>query len=175
MTADTDFFFFFRSFARLFGVVAPVAVPPASFAFWLARDASSMWFFFAAPSLVTALVTSSKESGGGGGGGGGTARKENFFLGAAAAFATPVIAQLVTTPLHLAGLDAYNRPYNAGSRLLDSGGGVVTTLKQRLGFLRAQLPVVLPARALRIIPAYSCGGIVNASVRRAANGNPVLS
>ena len=64
--------------------------------------------------------------------------------------AAPAAMQLLSTPLHLWGLDLYNRP---------RGGGRV--LKIARNWLGSSL-----ARMARVIPAFGVGGVVNARVRR---------
>ena len=64
---------------------------------------------------------------------------------------TPVISQLFSTPLHLLGLAVYN----------NTGGGVAAHLQT----LRETYPETVTLRMLRIIPAFSVGGVVNASLR----------
>jgi hypothetical protein len=67
--------------------------------------------------------------------------------------AGPVVAQYFTTPLHLAGLALYNLP---------AGSDYVATVQ-------AQLPSTVLARQLRILPAFSLGGIVNSQLRDMAH------
>ena len=64
---------------------------------------------------------------------------------------TPVVSQLFSTPLHLLGLAVYN----------NTGGGVAAHLQT----LRETYPETVTLRMLRIIPAFSVGGVVNASLR----------
>jgi hypothetical protein len=68
-----------------------------------------------------------------------------------AQFVTPAAVQLASTPLHLLGLDLYNRPdAKVGERgakvLRDWGMSAV-------------------ARICRIVPAFGVGGVVNMKVR----------
>ena len=64
---------------------------------------------------------------------------------------TPVVSQLFSTPLHLLGLAVYN----------NTGGGVAAHLQT----LRETYPETVTLRMLRISPAFSVGGVVNASLR----------
>ena len=73
-----------------------------------------------------------------------------------AQFVTPAAVQIVSTPLHLLGLDLYNRPGVAGS---DRAGRVVRDWAKSAF-----------ARMGRIIPAFGVGGVVNAKVRRGLLG-----
>lgn len=60
---------------------------------------------------------------------------------------SPLIVQLVATPLHLVGLDWYNNP--------------LSSLAERLLFLRKIYTNSLLIRMLRFLPTYGIGGIVN--------------
>jgi hypothetical protein len=68
-----------------------------------------------------------------------------------AQFIAPAMAQFVSTPLHLVGLDLYNRP------------GVGWT--ERLGLLKRAYVTSSFARIMRIVPAFGVGGVVNTNVR----------
>ena len=73
---------------------------------------------------------------------------------AAAQFLAPAGIQLFSTPLHLLGLDLYNR----------SGGGV--GWRGRLRKVGRDWVGSSFARMARIVPAFGVGGVVNGSVRR---------
>lgn len=64
--------------------------------------------------------------------------------------AAPAAMQLLSTPLHLWGLDLYNRP---------RGGGRARTVARN--WLGSSV-----ARMARVVPAFGVGGVVNARVRR---------
>ena len=70
----------------------------------------------------------------------------------AAQFLAPASVQLLSTPLHLMGLDLYNR--NGGTPFMDR------LRKVRKDWLMSSL-----ARMARIVPAFGVGGVVNTSVR----------
>jgi hypothetical protein len=76
------------------------------------------------------------------------------YVGAASAaqFLTPAAVQLVSTPLHLLGLDLYNRP---GMQWQERASRVVRDWAKSAF-----------ARMGRIIPAFGVGGVVNTKVRR---------
>lgn len=74
------------------------------------------------------------------------------YAGMAAQLSTPVISQVFTTSLHLLGLSIYNHPH-------DGVGRHVETLK-------ATYPPTVLLRMLRIIPAFSCGGVLNTALRQ---------
>jgi len=73
----------------------------------------------------------------------------------AAQFVTPAAVQIFSTPLHLLGLDLYNRP-GAGWRGADG-----RTSRVVRDWAKSAL-----ARMGRIIPAFGVGGVVNTKVRR---------
>lgn len=71
-----------------------------------------------------------------------------------AQFTIPAVIQVATTPLHLLGLDIYNKQQQ-------------TKFSARLGRVFRDTSVALPVRVARIVPAFGVGGIVNASSRSA--------
>lgn len=72
----------------------------------------------------------------------------------AAQFLAPAGMQLFSTPLHLLGLDLYNRPGRTGIGWKDR--------MQRIG---RDWMGSSAARMARIIPAFGIGGVVNTKVR----------
>ncbi|ERF69228.1 hypothetical protein EPUS_01185 [Endocarpon pusillum Z07020] len=70
-----------------------------------------------------------------------------------AQFLAPALMQLVSTPLHLLGLDMFNRQRRLGSQ-------------QRWSRVRRDWAVSALARMGRIVPAFGVGGVVNAAARR---------
>jgi hypothetical protein len=77
----------------------------------------------------------------------------------AAQFITPAAVQLVSTPLHLLGLDLYNRPE---ARVGGPDG--------RVGRVVRDWAKSAAARMCRIVPAFGVGGVVNTKVRRGMMG-----
>ena len=73
-----------------------------------------------------------------------------------AQFVAPAGIQLLSTPLHLWGLDLYNRPMG------ENGVG----WRARVGRVRRDWLGSSAARMGRIVPAFGVGGVVNAGVRR---------
>ncbi|KAL3965575.1 hypothetical protein ACCO45_002579 [Purpureocillium lilacinum] len=78
----------------------------------------------------------------------------------AAQFLAPAAVQLVSTPLHLLGLDLYNRPSAATGQLPGP------SWRDRWAAVRANWLVSAAARVCRIVPAFGVGGVVNTKVRR---------
>ena len=72
----------------------------------------------------------------------------------AAQFLIPAGMQILSTPLHLWGLDLYNRPMGNGV------GWKARTKRVGRDWLGSSA-----ARMGRIIPAFGVGGVVNARVR----------
>ncbi len=71
----------------------------------------------------------------------------------AAQLTTPCAVQLVSTPLHLFGLDLYNRS------AADISGA------DRMRFIRREYTKTALARIARIFPAYGIGGVTNSFLR----------
>jgi hypothetical protein len=70
-----------------------------------------------------------------------------------AQFIAPAAVQVFSTPLHLLGLDFYNR-------------NGATTMAERWTAVRGAWAISTLARLCRIVPAFGVGGVVNAGVRR---------
>ena len=135
-----------RAFARMYGVISPRPMPWASYGLFFSRDLLAMAFIFSLPPIVSPLI---KERSG--------LSKQRATV--ATQLATPVISQLFTTPLHLVGLSIYNH----------ANGGV----GKHMETLRTTYPSTVVLRMLRIIPAFSVGGVVNRSVRQTLHATAV--
>jgi hypothetical protein len=72
---------------------------------------------------------------------------------AMAQFASPALMQFISTPMHLLGLDLYNR------------GGL--GWQERLTRIRRDYISSSFARIGKIVPAYGVGGVVNVRLRAA--------
>ena len=68
---------------------------------------------------------------------------------------TPVSMQILSTPLHLLGLDIYNRESAVS--------------KERVSFIQQEYVKTTLARMARIFPAFGVGGVVNKYVRKTGN------
>lgn len=79
--------------------------------------------------------------------------EKNISRLSAAQFIAPAAVQLVSTPLHLLGLDLYNR--NSGVKPSD-----------RFAKVWKDWGKSCLARMGRIVPAFGIGGVVNTSVRK---------
>lgn len=79
----------------------------------------------------------------------------------AAQFVIPAAVQVISTPLHLLGLDLYNRPGVSMLGGRDAGMGEEGRLRKVFG----NWGVSAVARMGRIVPAFGVGGVVNGKVR----------
>lgn len=128
-------------FTKMFGTVAKSPIPPLSYALFLARDSLTVFASFNLPPLIAPSLPLSE------------AAEKYISRASTAQFLAPAAVQLISTPLHLMGLDLYNR--NGGTPLSDR------LRKVRLDWLKSSL-----ARMCRIIPAFGFGGVVNNSMRK---------
>jgi hypothetical protein len=69
-----------------------------------------------------------------------------------AQFVAPAAVQVLSTPMHLLGLDYYNNPKHG--------------LGERSAVVRSMFLSSWMARIVRIVPAFGVGGVVNAKVRK---------
>jgi hypothetical protein len=70
-----------------------------------------------------------------------------------AQFLAPAAVQIFSTPIHLLGLDLFNRQGRIGAR-------------ERWSRVTRDWTVSALARMGRIVPAFGVGGVVNANVRK---------
>ncbi|GAM88229.1 hypothetical protein ANO11243_062600 [Dothideomycetidae sp. 11243] len=131
-------------FTRLFGAAtggAPRAVPGPTYVLFAARDCLTVFASFNLPPILAPAVPLSQ------------AAEKYVSATSVAQFVAPAAIQLVSTPLHLLGLDLYNRnePTAFAERMK----------KVRVDWLKSSL-----ARMARIVPAFGVGGVVNTSVRK---------
>ncbi|KAI0482238.1 hypothetical protein GGR56DRAFT_663243 [Xylariaceae sp. FL0804] len=149
-------------YVRLFGPSGPPRpVPPATYALFALRDCLTIFASFNVPPLLGPaldrlgpVIPGLRGSGGGGGGGG-------MVSGTTVAqFAAPAAVQLLSTPVHLLGLDFYNRPFRG------AGAAASVSWADRWSLVRREWLVSSAARICRIVPAFGIGGTVNTTVRR---------
>lgn len=127
-------------FTKMFGTVSARPVPGVSYALFAARDCLTIFASFNVPPLLAPALPLSAVA-------------ERYVSRASTAqFLAPAAFQLVSTPLHLLGLDFYNR----------NGG---TTVRERLGKVRVDYLKSTLARMCRIVPAFGLGGVVNNGMR----------
>jgi len=136
-----------NQFTRLFAAPgsSPRPVPLPTFALFTVRDCLTIFASFNLPPLLAPKVDERM----------GTEVKKYVGALSVAQFVTPAAVQLVSTPLHLLGLDLYNRP---DARV----GGV----DGRAGRVLRDWAKSAAARICRIVPAFGVGGVVNTKVRK---------
>ncbi|KAK4248296.1 hypothetical protein C7999DRAFT_40442 [Corynascus novoguineensis] len=132
-------------FVRLFGppgvTPRPVALP--SYLLFAARDCLTIFASFNVPPLLGPVL--SRHVGD---------EVQRYVSGQTMAqFAAPAAVQLASTPIHLWGLDVYNRP-------------AVTSWRDRWAVVSKNWAVSTAARICRIVPAFGVGGVVNFKVRK---------
>lgn len=125
-------------FAKMFGASGKAAVPFVTYALFALRDTLTMLASFNVPSMVANLLTEKGILKPGG-------------AAAAAQLLCPVGMQIFSTPIHLLGLNLYNRP----------GIGFV----DRLVDIKNQYKGACGGRMGRILPAFGFGGIGNNAIR----------
>ncbi|EHK17926.1 uncharacterized protein TRIVIDRAFT_45121 [Trichoderma virens Gv29-8] len=131
-------------FVRLFGPpgAVPRPVPLPSYILFTMRDCLTIFASFNLPPLLAPWMDTRLSD-----------SMRRYVSGLTAAqFIAPASVQLLSTPVHLLGLDMYNRP-NGGWR-------------QRWQVVRSNWLISTAARMCRIIPAFGVGGVVNMKTRR---------
>ncbi|KAI4806231.1 hypothetical protein E4T44_11000 [Aureobasidium sp. EXF-8845] len=134
-------------FARLFGAAtsSPRPIPGPSYALFAVRDCLTVFASFNVPPLIAPLMPLSEGM------------QKHVSAASAAQFVAPAAVQLISTPLHLLGLDLYNRDGVVGWK--------DRMAKVRMDWLKSSF-----ARMARIVPAFGVGGVVNTSVRKSLMG-----
>ncbi|KAK4671401.1 hypothetical protein QC764_600600 [Podospora pseudoanserina] len=130
-------------FVRLFGppgITRPVTLP--SYALFAMRDCMTIFASFNVPGLLGPRIQERLSEGW---------RRSGPTGATMAQFAAPAAVQVFSTPVHLWGLDIYNRP----------GVGV----GERVRLVVRNWGVSTAARVCRIVPAFGVGGVVNFKVR----------
>ena len=155
-----------RAFAYMFATDAAAAavqkVPNASYGLWLSRDLIGVGSSFVLPDLIAKRMSSENPE---------DMQKYRDM----SQFGVPVATQFVAGPLHLLGLDLFNRPMQSISWR--------DAFVERTRFLMNGYSAVVGARIARIIPGYGFGGVMNTKLRdgwrehlleREANGESVF-
>lgn len=128
-----------RAFTRMFGLTAARPLPLATYGLFASRDALTVAASFNAPEIVSAVLLRY----------GAVRDKRNADV--VAQLACPAAVQFLSTPVHLLGLDLYNRPgASTGQRITLVGREYFKSAIARIG---------------RIGPAFGIGGIGNAGFR----------
>ncbi|KAM7192945.1 hypothetical protein V8F20_008615 [Naviculisporaceae sp. PSN 640] len=132
-------------FVRLFGppgdIPRPVTLP--SYALFAARDCLTIFASFNVPPLLGPVLTAHAGE-----------KIQKYMSGQTLAqFLAPAAVQFASTPVHLLGLDIYNREGRLGWR-------------DRWAAVRKNWAISTAARICRIVPAFGVGGVVNVKMRR---------
>lgn len=115
-----------RAYARMFGTVAPRGLPTMSYFFFFSRDVVTMGASFNIPDPLAEEMAKHGVP--------------KATADVAAQLFCPVAMQFITTPMHLLGLDCYNRP--------------AQTFQERVDLVAANYRKTVAARIARILPAF---------------------
>ncbi|KAK4224339.1 hypothetical protein QBC38DRAFT_485734 [Podospora fimiseda] len=132
-------------FVKMFGTGPARPVGLGSYLLFAGRDCMTIFASFNLPPLLGPKIS------------------EKFGVkdgGMWAQFLAPAACQVFSTPVHLLGLDFYNREGKKG-------------IKDRWGVVRRNWMGSTVARVCRILPAFGVGGVVNSGVRRELMGRLV--
>ncbi|RPB26018.1 hypothetical protein L211DRAFT_805788, partial [Terfezia boudieri ATCC MYA-4762] len=140
-----------RTFTRLFSTLTPRPVPLPTYFLFSARDTLTIFFSFNLPPLIAPLLPINPKTGM-------VAGWEKLGWDGwrpqtVTQMVAPAVCQVFSTPLHLLGLDLYNRPRRGDGRL---EGGVSRWARVRKEWVKSAV-----ARMGRIMPAFGVGGVVN--------------
>jgi len=124
-------------------------VPLPTFALFTVRDCLTIFASFNLPPLLAPRFEAQMSEG----------LQKYVSSASAAQFITPAAVQIVSTPLHLLGLDLYNRP-----------GVAVGGMDGRAARVLRDWGMSAVARICRIVPAFGVGGVVNTKVRKGLMG-----
>lgn len=125
-------------FARIFGKAIGRTVPSASYAPFIVRDCLTIFASFNLPAMIAPNLPEPLD--------------HSIGRMWTAQLAAPALVQPLGTPLHLLGLDLYNRIQP-------------TPLLERMRKVWLDWPSASLARMCRVIPAFGIGGVANSSIR----------
>ena len=131
-----------KAFARMFGKGEPKTMRITSMGLFAARDSMTILASFSLPGLISIKMQEDLKFG-------------KTSADTLAQLITPVSMQILSTPLHLLGLDIYNRESAVS--------------KERVSFIQQEYVKTTLARMARIFPAFGVGGVVNKYVRKTGN------
>lgn len=133
-----------KAFVRLFGPGGPPRpVPGPSYILFAARDCMTIFASFNIPPLLGPMLNEKMSE----------EMQKTISGQTIAQFVAPAGIQLLSTPMHLLGLDLYNRH------------GKDVTWADRWSIVKKNWGVSAAARICRIVPAFGVGGVVNKKVR----------
>lgn len=140
-------------YVKLFGGGIPRPVPAPTYALFALRDCLTIFASFNVPPLLGPVLSDRL----------GAEMSRRVSGETVAQFAAPAAVQLLSTPIHLLGLDMYNRPGGATGAGAGAGG---VSWADRWSLIRKNWLISSAARICRIVPAFGLGGTVNMKVRR---------
>lgn len=150
-------------FVRMFGPpgAVPRPVPGPSYLLFALRDCMTIFASFNIPPRLGPYLNEKFGLGDASG-----TKTKNALMRAVsgqtvAQFAAPALTQFLSTPVHLLGLDLYNRAWQASG---NAGGPA--TWSDRFAAVRKNWLVSSVARIGRIVPAFGIGGVVNMKMRK---------
>ncbi|KAG9411609.1 hypothetical protein AC1031_017246 [Aphanomyces cochlioides] len=126
-----------RAFATMFSTSAPHKFPLVSLGLFALRDSMTVGASFVAPPIMSKALES--------------AGVDKSTAASVSQMVCPAVWQMASTPLHLLGLDLYNRPQ--------------ATVASRTQFISREYMKSSMARMARIVPAFGLGGIGNMQIR----------
>ncbi|CAK7270078.1 hypothetical protein SEPCBS57363_003919 [Sporothrix epigloea] len=149
-------------FVRMFGPpgAIPRPVPLPSYMLFALRDCMTIFASFNIPPRLGPWLN---ERFGMGDASATNALLRNLSGQTVAQFAAPALTQFVSTPVHLLGLDLYNRAWQKAGT---SNGSGPATWSDRFAAVRKISFASSVARIGRIVPAYGIGGVVNMKMRK---------
>ncbi|KAJ5579999.1 uncharacterized protein N7459_005984 [Penicillium hispanicum] len=121
-------------------------IPKVSYTLFCLRDSVTIFASFNVPALIAPSIPDFVAT-------------TPAMKAATAQFACPALMQFVSTPMHLLGLDLYNRQPPGGLRWTD-----------RVARIRRDYISSSFARMGKIVPAYGVGGVANVRLRAALMG-----
>lgn len=131
-----------KAFARMFGTgeVKPMTIK--SMGLFATRDSMTILASFSLPGIISTHMQHDMHM-------------SKLKADTLSQLITPVSMQILSTPLHLLGLDIYNRA-NASK-------------EERKAFIQKEYLKTTMARMARIFPAFGIGGVVNKYIRKEGN------
>jgi hypothetical protein len=127
-----------KAFARMFGTGSPRPLPVRSYILFATRDSATIFASFSIPGPISKYIQQKYGC-------------SETFADTTTQLLTPITMQILSTPLHLHGLDLYNRS--------------TATTTERINFIKQEYVKTVLARMARIFPAFGVGGVFNKKVR----------
>eukprot|EP00397_Hematodinium_sp_SG-2012_P046283 GEMP01052231.1.p1 GENE.GEMP01052231.1~~GEMP01052231.1.p1 ORF type:complete len:270 (+),score=47.78 GEMP01052231.1:72-812(+) len=133
-----------KEFTRMFGTIAAKSVPKMTYLLFAIRDSLTILASF---TIVPFVAKALEER---------NIRPFDFTPRTTAQLTCPMAVQVFSTPLHLLGLDLYNRPDVSAA--------------SRTKFVGCEYIKSAAARMFRILPAFGIGGVGNTYFREKYKG-----